>query len=166
MLKTCTITGHRPHKLNNEYDGFGPVSDYLRMKLYAILTGEEVQRGISGMALGVDMLFAEECLKLGIRLTAAVPCDGQHLIWPQASQVRYMNIINRASEVIVVSPGPYEHWKMGARNLWMMEQLRPTTDFLTAVWDGSKGGTHDAIQKFLGLGLQKWYRIDPRDAVR
>ena len=52
------VTGHRPDKLGNEYDMRGPISK----KIYEALTEKVVHYKpsllLTGMALGVDMLFA------------------------------------------------------------------------------------------------------------
>lgn len=49
------VTGHRPDKLGNEYDGKGPISGFIISKLQEVLdtyAGNEILP-ITGMALGV-----------------------------------------------------------------------------------------------------------------
>ena len=52
------VTGHRPNKLEKEYDMIGPMSDWIVTKMDEVLDEYKPSQCISGMALGIDMLFA------------------------------------------------------------------------------------------------------------
>lgn len=118
---------------------------------------------ISGMALGVDMWAAEIVLEMPklvpemkLKLIAAVPCDGQDKLWRPEMRKRYQDILSRAAEVVVVSPGPYAAWKMQRRNQWMVDN----SSLVIAVWDGSPGGTANCISYARRRGVKIW-RINP-----
>lgn len=139
-------TGHRPDKL-----GFGArgYTEPVRLKLVAFarqqLEGLAPQKVISGMALGWDQAVAEAALDLGVPLLAAVPCDDQDITWPFMSRKRYRDVLSRTGvETHVVCPGPYKPWKMQARNEWMVDRA----SLLLALWDGSPGGTANAVGYF------------------
>lgn len=135
-------TGHRPHKLNNEYDGVGPHSDYLREEFHKVLTHYSPRKIISGMALGVDMLWAETALQRGISVIAAIPFVGQESRWPQSSADRYRKILlHPLCSYKIISSGGYSPKKMQIRNEWMVDNC----DLLVAVWDGSPGGTANCV---------------------
>jgi uncharacterized phage-like protein YoqJ len=97
---------------------------------------------ISGMALGVDMIFAELSLELNLPLIAAIPFVGQERVWKQHQKDRYYKILeNPLVTKHIVCEGGYAPWKMLKRNEWMVDQLSSRGDCLAAVWDGSDGGT-------------------------
>ena len=142
------ITGHRPSKLNNEYNLDGPISEYIRSKIIIILDKIEENRCeidylISGMALGVDTLFALLAFRRGIKLIAAIPFEGQEKVWPQSSKSNYSLILNNplTTKKFISEPG-YATWKMQKRNEWMVDNC----DLLIAVWDGSEGGTANCVK--------------------
>ena len=76
---------------------------------------------ITGMAIGFDQLVADVCAQLGVPFIAAVPFEGQESIWPTHAKVRFYNLLLKAKEVVVVSPGRYEAWKMLQRNCWIVD---------------------------------------------
>jgi uncharacterized phage-like protein YoqJ len=144
-MPTACFTGHR--KINGQYYNHqNPTDDWQRLKTYltAAITGFAAQgynRFISGMAIGVDQLAAE-CVRDVratmplVELVAAVPFPGQPSNWPQASQQHYMDLINLASNVHIISDDPYAPQKMHLRDEWMINN----SQFVIAVWDGRQGG--------------------------
>lgn len=50
------VTGHRPDKLGNEYSMDGPYLKYIAEQFDSIIERCKPKEGISGMALGVDMI--------------------------------------------------------------------------------------------------------------
>ena len=109
---------------------------------------------ISGMAIGADQLFARAVIALKdalypVRLTVAIPFNGQECKWPAHSQTEYNNILARADERVVVCKGSYAPWKMQKRNEWMVDRA---TDVL-ALWDATQsGGTFNCIKYALSEG--------------
>ena len=136
----CAFTGHRPDKL--------PASLIsLRAALReTILAAVECgyRDFISGMAMGVDMLAAEEVLalreKYPLRLIAALPYRGQGDHFPADQRRRHRQILARAdlAQCICDSYTPY---CMNGRNRWMVENAGR----LIAVFDGSPGGTANTV---------------------
>lgn len=132
------FTGHRPDKLGGYYPNqlHLAVKQVLREKL-----GMHQHNGtvvaMSGMALGVDTWAAEACVELGIPFIAAVPFVGQESRWPEKSRIAYKNLLDKAKEVTVVSPGAYSARAMHRRNEYMVDWA----NLVLAVWDGSSGGT-------------------------
>jgi uncharacterized phage-like protein YoqJ len=63
-------------------------------------------------------------------------------MWPEAAKARYERILERCSEVIIVSPGVYTSAKMQIRNQWMVDR----GDYLIALHDGSSGGTGNCVE--------------------
>jgi len=147
MILACT--GHRPHKLNREYDYDGPCSRYLVSEITKVFTKEKPEKAISGMAVGSDTLFALVALEMGIPLLAAVPFAGQEKKWPSNSQKIYQKILdNPLTTRHVVSPGGYSLTKMQTRNQYMVDNCNK----LLAIHNGSKGGTYNTIQYALNIG--------------
>ena len=151
------VTGHRPSKLGGDYTGDGTMAQKVRKWLRRQLEIRNPDEVVTGMALGVDQWFAEEALRLDIKVHAAIPCDGQERIWPTASQVRYKLLLEQADVTPhVVNPGPYAAWKMQARNEYMVNY----SHLLLAVWDGSHGGTGNCVRYAEKCG-KPVVRLDP-----
>lgn len=141
---TLAFTGHRPNKLNNEYNG-GPMSDNIKARIISGIRkleemGFEIQI-ISGMALGIDMIAAEIAIELGLTWTAAIPFLGQETAWPKESQDRYHRLLSKTTKIVYVSEPGYTPSKMQIRNEWMVDMC----DLLIGVWDKSTGGTMNCI---------------------
>lgn len=156
------VTGHRPNKLG----GYNK-SDQLNQKIITALKSrlERLQanhpdlEACSGMALGVDQWWADLCSQLKIPWIAFIPCAGQWNRWPQSSRDEWHRIIQGAKDVRMVSNKPYWNGCMQARNLamvnwtcWLdretgMQGMHNTLPGLcVAVWNGTGGGTYNAIQ--------------------
>ena len=147
------ITGHRPDKIRGHEEWIASVlHDILSGMLRRNLSIE----AISGMALGVDTIYAEAALSLSIPMIAAVPFIGQESRWSRPAQERYKAILACAKDVVIVSEGSFASWKFLRRNTWMVEQC----NVAIAVWDGSSGGTRHAVSEILRLG-RKGIRVDP-----
>ena len=137
------VTGHRPDKLCNEWDGIGPCSDWVSNHLQAKIYLLNPERLITGMALGVDTIFARLAIFNNIPFTAAIPFKDQELKWAPKQKNEYHQIISHplCTIVYVCDPG-YAVWKMYKRNQWIVENC----DLLISVWDGSAGGTSNCVE--------------------
>jgi uncharacterized phage-like protein YoqJ len=137
------VTGHRPCKLGNEYGLQGPYSDYIREEIRKLLLLYRPIQAISGMALGVDTIFAQEALQLDIPLLASLPFKGQECKWPYQSQQNYHQILsNPLVTTFVVCEGGYNSAKMQIRNEYMVDNC----NILISVWNGTKGGTMNCVR--------------------
>lgn len=147
---TCCFTGHRPNKLH----GYDPKTEgnqkmlwKLRDEIVNHIETYNVETFISGMALGIDMWAARIVLKLkeiypSIKLVAAVPCKNQTNKWAEKSKKEWNYIIEKCNDVHYVSKEEYTAWCMQKRNEWMVDN----SDYVIAVWDGSKGGTGNCVK--------------------
>lgn len=138
------VTGHRPKRLGNEYDYKGPYSKWIREELKRLVEKFRPTHMISGMALGVDTIFAQIALDSNINLIAAIPFMGQERKWNIESQKAYFKILNDqlTTEKYINEIG-YAAWKMYARDCWMVDNC----DHLIVVWDGKpNGGTYNTLQ--------------------
>ncbi len=161
---TIAVSGHRPDKLNNDYDGTGVLSERIYDELAKIVLRNKEKHGddlrlITGMALGVDTIFAWVAIDLKVKFTAAVPFAGQERKWPETSQKVYRDLVNNPLCTIkTVSLGTYSVDKMQIRNEWMVDNC----DGLIAVWDGSSGGTFNCV-KYAQIKKKPIVRINPND---
>lgn len=146
------VTGHRPNKLWG-YDYNEPHYIRLMTKLREVVINSinndknEPLELISGMALGVDTLFAVLALELkqegyNVRLVCALPFKGQEGNWIPESKKLYHEILARADEVVCVCGEGYAAYKMQRRNEYMVDR----SDLLIAVWDKSNGGTANCVR--------------------
>lgn len=145
MIKNCCCTGHRPKGFPFSY-GIDTQrrKAYLHMleqKIELAITEYGITNFISGMAVGVDMDFAETVLKLRnkypITLECAIPCPNQTLKWNDADKLRYEGLLKFADEVNVISER-YTPECMLKRNRYMVDK----SDLVIAVFNGiEKGGT-------------------------
>jgi len=147
-MKVIAATGHRPTKLHLS----GPYLEENHQKLvrfaeYTIkhlITKYGEFTAMSGMAQGWDQAWAEAALNLGLPLIAACACQNQDSVWHDHKvRVRYQDILNRASEIVVVHEGSYRSNPncLQERNEYMVDNC----DVLVALWDGSRGGTSNCI---------------------
>ena len=144
-LVRIAVTGHRPSKLGNEWDGIGDYSDRITGTLQKIIKDHrhESTIGISGLALGVDMLWAELLIRNKIPFIGAVPCVGQETKWSYDQRKRYNKIINHPlCELKIITASLYQPGVMQIRNTWMVDNC----DLLVGIWDGSPGGTANCIE--------------------
>lgn len=152
-------TGHRPDKLLREYDMRGPLSNWISEQFERVMEEHKPEVCISGMALGVDMIFAATALHRKIPVLAAIPFEGQETKWPDASQRTYWSILNHplVERKYVCEPG-YSSFKMQVRNQFMVD----TCNMLIAVWDGTPGGTANCV-KYASTTNRNTIFINPND---
>ncbi|MBR5218739.1 MAG: DUF1273 family protein [Clostridia bacterium] len=135
--KTCSFTGHRQlpaEKLNK----------IKRQTLSAIeeLIKKGVTNFICGGALGYDTLCAQAVLFLktryeGIRLTIAIPCEGQSRYFSNNEKKLYDEILDRADERVYVSR-EYFAGCMHKRNRYMVDN----SAYLIAYCTRTSGGSY------------------------
>lgn len=137
------VTGHRPNKLGNEYDLVGPYSNHIFKKLQQVIDVYKHTQPylLTGMALGVDMMWAKLAIMNNLSFIAYIPFNGQELNWPKKSQKLYHQLLSNAEEIIVCSPGSYTAQKMQIRNIKMVDDC----NLLAGVWDGTQGDTANCI---------------------
>jgi len=161
-----TWTGHRPDKLNHEWDGIGPWSDAIRLYMVQQIVKHNVKMFVSGLALGTDLLAAEVAIEHNLKLIAAAPCDNHTKGWNPVNLARIERIKGHSRcRYINVCPGPYEKWKMQARNIWMVNK----GNGVSGIFDGSRGGTANcleyAMQQLKKGRLNFVEQVDPRKLI-
>lgn len=145
MKKYCCCTGHRPDKFPFEY-GVDKIKHeaYLKEleeKIKLAINNYGITNFISGMALGVDLDFAEIILKLKakfpITLECAMPYPDYSVRWSFEDEKRNYEILKSADKVTLVSDR-YFNGCLFKRNRYMVDK----SDLVIAVFNGEKkGGT-------------------------
>jgi uncharacterized phage-like protein YoqJ len=147
------VTGHRPKDIGNEYDYKGPYTTYIKNALQAIIDKYRPESMISGMAQGVDTIWALLALKNGIPLICACPCRNQEVKWPEKARKLYRTILSKASKCIYVTAN-YDKLCMDRRNQYMCNNC----NLLIAVWNGNNhGGTYNCIEYAKSIGREIKY---------
>ena len=137
---SCAFTGHR--KLENDFS--------LRKlkKIIKTLIEEGVTTFYAGMAIGFDLVAAEAVLALkkkypSVKLVACIPCYNQEKTFPAEDQKRYVKILKKADEQVVLA----EHYFSGCmqlRNRYMVDHA----DVLVAYCHAETGGTAYTVKYF------------------
>ncbi|MFJ8531503.1 SLOG family protein [Bacillus sp. NPDC094106] len=155
------VTGHRPKKLGNIYDIYHPMYVSIGREMREFILNQielleegEILRLVTGMALGIDTVFALVALKLKekfpkkIILHCALPCAGQEEQWSKPDQERYDQILGKADEIVMVSKEKYKGKKtMFDRDEYMVDMLAVERGHLLAVWNGiPNGGTYHTME--------------------
>lgn len=138
------ITGHRPNKLDNDYSLISPLTLSIAYQIQLIINKYKDQDLvlITGMALGIDTLFAQIAIENNIPFIAAIPCLNQDVMWRLEFRKQYHNIINHPlCTKVYVSNEKYTLDCMQNRNKWMVDNC----DKLITVWNGSTGGTKNCV---------------------
>lgn len=144
---TVSVTGHRPPKLYG-YDLSDPRWQTLKMDIIYHLLCCGCTEAITGMALGVDLVFALAVIDLkntghNIYLECAVPCLKHTSPWKDKQVLNLYNYIcSKADKVTIVTKTEYTKAVMQKRNEYMVDKA----DEILAVWDGTKGGTGNCIE--------------------
>ena len=138
------VTGHRPQKIPN--------SDKVKIKMLEFVKAKQEEHPeitlVSGMALGVDTMFAEIGLKLGIPVIAFVPFKAQAQRWPKQAQKHYNDLLNKVMTTITVCK-EYSNAAYFKRNDAMVH----ASNACLAIWDGSTGGTMHAVHSAQKKGI-------------
>lgn len=155
------ITGHRPNKLGNDYNLTSDLIHKIKKRIINILYGINTQDTvlITGMALGIDTLFAKIAIENNIPFIAAIPCKNHWAKWPQKSVDLYQQILqHKLCTINNISTQPYNQYCMQKRNEWMVNNC----DLLIAVWDKSSGGTANCV-KYAQSQNKEIIFINPND---
>lgn len=148
--KSCSFTGHRPHKFPWKYDEADSRCAALKTALteqIIRLTEDGVTDFYSGGADGVDCWAA--LIALGLRKKNPVlkfhlilPHEGQADRWSEPAQERYHWILEQADSVEYVSQEYYEGCMLD-RNHRLVE----SAEVLLAVYNGERrGGTAATVR--------------------
>lgn len=159
-IYNIAITGHRPSGF--EFNSKLPGTTYKnvftsawsknfieKMTEYILLKAAKQGkvRCITGMALGVDQLFAKAAMQAKAKgadviIHAAIPCYYQESKWSLEAKEAYKEILQACDERYIVHRGSYNSSCMQKRNMYMVDMC----DELIAIWDGSAGGTGNCVK--------------------
>lgn len=155
------VTGHRPkQKLWDIYDLYHPL--YLEigreMRTYLLEAIKNLKEGevltlVSGMALGIDTVFALVGLKLKeefpgkVELFCMIPCKGHSKRWNKQDKQRYEKILKEADDTHYCSQAEYSNYMtMYKRDEDMVDLLKNDHGYVLSVWNGFKsGGTFHTV---------------------
>lgn len=174
MGKIVAVTGHRPDKLGG-YSVPNPTYSTVVARLREKILFHLRPRGsaqapdtedclISGCAQGIDQWSMEICINADIPFVAALPMDFEAFSsrWPPTGKAKLRFLLSKAHQVLVVSPGVYELWKMQARNVWMVDNCH----VLLTAWNGSKGGTANCVGYAQEVQREiDWVEVPPDSTV-
>jgi hypothetical protein len=145
------ITGHR--KLSHD-------EAELRILVRNHLHSTKPAKVLIGMALGFDMLVAEECKDLGIPFVACVPFEGQEKFWLPGQKNKYHNLLEAAESVEILFSEGFASWKFLKRNEHMVKH----STHLLAYWDGAfRSGTGHTVRQgqTKGIPMVNLYKEKP-----
>ena len=139
-IKSCAFTGHR---VLPEY--------FSSKKLYTEiekLIKEGVEIFYNGMAIGFDLLAAEQVIKLKkkynkVKLVACIPCYNQEKSFSQKDKQRYVEILKRVDEQVLLSE-TYYRGCMQVRDKYMADRA----DVLVAFCEKETGGAAYTLKYF------------------
>ena len=154
--ESCCFTGHRPGKLPWRYNEEDPRCLRLKQRIadaLEIAYQEGYRHFLCGMAMGCDLYFCEEVLKLrerypDVTLEAAIPCPTQADTWPAAQKERYERLVAACDMETLVS-AQYTSTCMQRRDRYMVDHA----SLLIAAFDGSSGGTRYTVEYALRRGV-------------
>lgn len=140
-LIRVAVTGPRPENMAGVPAAY--VRSHVRDTLEVLLEDHDgLVHAYSGMARGVDTIFATQAVRMGIPLFAVVPFAGFDSEWSPAEREALGRLLEQAREVQVVciegSKAAYQ-----ARNIWMVDHC----DLLLAYnVPGKSGGTKNCME--------------------
>lgn len=105
--------------------------------------------GISGMAIGGDLYWAQAVLNAGLDLHAYVPFPQQPDRWPAHAKATWQRLLDRAT-VVHYTADHYDVRFLHERN----DEMIDASVAVVAVWDPTKltGGTASAVRKATTAG--------------
>lgn len=137
IKESFAFTGHRLIESSKVND----LRKVLRANIKA-LYAKGIRVYLSGMALGFDMIAAEEVIALkeelpSLRLVAVIPFQGQSNRWAYRDKQRYSQLLAAADDSVVLSEGFFKGCYL-KRNDFMIDH----SCGIMAYFDGGyKGGT-------------------------
>jgi len=132
------VFGAQPTELGGYDDN--PVSNDVKRRLGEILSAKREMfpdlEVLTGLRLGVETLAAMVCGELGIAYAAILPFPEPDAKWPEASRVRFAELVAGAVRVVTLERTSPRSPRMAGqslsrRNAWMARN----TDEAIVVWD-------------------------------
>ena len=135
-------TGHRPQKLLRYWSrDKNLLLSRLTDLAVAVLSHQQPDKVVCGVALGWEMALALAALKLKIDLIVALPCLDQSARWNKKQQRTYDSILDQAT-IGYNPPIPCSSKAMYPRNRWIVDHC----SYFIILWNGeSNGGTFQTL---------------------
>jgi len=121
-----------------------------------------MRHALTGMALGVDQMFARTALRIGIRVDAYIPGKDQALRWPDEEREAYEQLLARSSKIeTATSVQPYASFvtRLHLRNDMMIRNCNLAVLILD---DRQSGGAYTVKNKLQAAG-RPIIHIDPKN---
>ena len=156
------VTGHRPQGLNQTQRAY--IKAVLPAIVEELVKDYRVDTLLSGMAQGIDLIWAGIARQSSLRLEAYIPFPDQTKGW-DAEWVSYREELMGSASFIHQASNSYATWAFHKRNDMMLDNC----DVVVAVWDPRRrgGGTASVVRKARERGkplvvvdLEKWSIID------
>lgn len=148
IAEIAAFTGHR----SIDSSKIEEVRENVRREIKALyLKGVRIY--LCGMALGFDMLAAEEVIALkeklpSLKLIAVIPFPEQHNRWRWNEKERYKNILAQADDSVLISQKYYDGCYL-KRNDYLLGHANN----MLAYYNGNpKGGTFYTVRKSRKIG--------------
>ena len=138
--KACAFTGHR--QLGEDFS-----ARKLKKEIKQLME-EGVENFYNGMAMGFDLIAAEQVLELkkkfsNVKLVACVPCYGQEKYFSDEDKKRYAKVLKKADEVVTLSDH-YYNGCMQKRDRYMADRA----DVMIAYCKKDEGGAAYTVKYF------------------
>lgn len=145
---TVMVTGHRPQHLSPS------VHDWVRFELnrLAVKLRDEhgMATGVSGMAIGADLWWADALVTNGVPLWAHVPFPQQPDRWKAEDRVEWQRLLGLAAKTTTYGPD-FDVKLLHARNDGMIANSQCVVAVLLP--GKTDGGTASAVRKATAVGL-------------
>lgn len=127
------VTGHKPQRLKGQEK---KISQWIHDEVRKLSLKEPITAAYTGMAWGVDQLFAIQCLLLNIPIYCVFPYYRENFTY------RETYALDKAFNYIFLQD-KYSKDSYYKRDCWMVDNC----DVLIAVWDGiPQGETYQTIE--------------------
>jgi hypothetical protein len=151
---TVMVTGHRPQHLSVSARPW--VRDELRRLACKLRDEHGTRVGISGMAIGADLWWADAVIRAGLELHAHVPFPPQPIKWRDEDQAEWHRLLGLAANTITYGTG-FDVRLLHARNRGMVDSC----DGIIACWrQGRTGGTESCLRYAVQRGRRPVW-VDP-----
>lgn len=175
------LTGHRPNKLygyNLNHPKYKELQLILETIIEKALTRNQIVVGHSGLALGADTIWSKAIFAMKtkypdrVKFHAEIPMMTQSDVWFKQSDKDYWQYQIDNADMSSVYDSEFSQYKethteqeskyraikaLDKRNKGMMEHA----DVVIAVYDGTKGGTRNAVNDVKRLGNRPLIVIHP-----
>lgn len=154
VLPSVMVAGHRPKHITPA------AHDWVRSELNRLAgklrDGHGTTTGVSGMALGADLWWADAVHRAGLQLHAHVPFPQQSAKWKPEDQAEWWRLLGLATKTITYGTG-YDVRLLEARNRGMIHASAQTV----AVWVyGRPGATRATLEYAVSRGRRPIW-VDP-----